>query len=148
MFDKPKYFLFIIRSKIVLILGEVSRMALADDNIRINHIIWYSRTSQLINILWNIMYSKDNGWPFENYEPWCDCSSTLLRVCCECVCSMVNKYSKVFQSFFQLSGTNIWSIPKCSSIIKSFEKADEYIEIFKYILSKEISNHELDKIYH
>ena len=24
---------------------------------------------------------EDNGWPFENYELWCYCGSTLLRVC-------------------------------------------------------------------
>ena len=147
MFAKTKYFHFKIRSKIVLILGEVSRMALADDNIRINHIIWYSRTSQLINILWNIMYSKDNGWPFENYERWCDYSSTLLRVCCMCVFhgkQIFKSISAIFSTFRNkhLINTqmliNYQKLWKCRWILS-------HIEIFKYVLSKEISNHELDK---
>ena len=33
---------------------------------------------------WNFLKRhvlEDNGWPFENYELWCYCGSTLLRVC-------------------------------------------------------------------
>ena len=36
------------------------------------------------NPSWNVLKRpvlEDNGWPFENYELWCYCGSTLLRVC-------------------------------------------------------------------
>ena len=119
------------------------------DNIEVTYKYMISR---YFYVLWNIMYSKDNGWPFENYEPWCDYSSTLLRVCCMCVFhgkQIFKSISTIFSTFRNKHLINTQMLINYYKLWKGkWILSREYIEIFKYLLSKEISNHRLDEIFH